>query len=158
MVRVKNGIVIYENQRLASAPVNLVALAQACGYKVNQMAENLNISPRQLERQFLSSLGVSPKYWMRLQRMILARQLIRTGTPLKATALELGFVKYDKFAQEMKRFYQITPMEMVGRERQKCYDHESFNHPPSSEQRDSVASETPLRDPKPAPIPADPPK
>lgn len=133
MVKVKNGIVIYENQRLAAAPVNLVALAQTCSYKVNQLAAELGLSTRQLERQFLTSLGVSPKYWMRLQRMILARQLIRTGTPLKATALELGFAKYDKFAQEMRRFYQISPLEMVGRERQNCYDPESFTLSPNQD-------------------------
>lgn len=128
MVRIKNGIVVYEAHRRAAAPVNLVTLAQECRYKVNQVAAVLAISTRQLERQFRTSLGVSPKYWMRLQRMIRARHLIREGVALKAIAIELGFVKYDKFALEMRRFYQLSPMAMVGAERQKCFDPATYSN------------------------------
>ncbi len=129
MVKYKNDIVIYENQRLASAPVNLADLALDCGYKVNQVSEHLNISPRQLERQFLRTIGISPKYWMRLQRMIRARHLIRSGRPLKAIALDLGFTKYDKFAKEMRQFYQLSPLDMVGKERRNCYEAGAFSVP-----------------------------
>jgi transcriptional regulator GlxA family with amidase domain len=129
MVKIKNGFVIFEHYRRAEAPVNLVELAQTCGYRVNEVSVQLKISTRQLERHFSNALGVSPKYWMQLQRMIRARQLIREGNPLKAITLELGFIKYDKFAQELKRFYGISPLAMVGTERQKCYDPEAFSKP-----------------------------
>ena len=129
MVKIKNGIVIFEHHRRAEAPVNLVELAQTCGYKVNQMSIHLDVSTRQLERYFRSALGVSPKYWMRMQRMIRARQLIREGNPLKAIALDLGFIKYDKFAQELRRYYEMSPLEMVGNERRKCYDPSAYSTP-----------------------------
>lgn len=122
MVRIKNGIVIFEHQRRAEAPVNLAELAQNCHYRVNQVAEQLEISPRQLERHFHKAVGVSPKYWMRIQRMIRARHMIRNGISLKTIASDLGFLKYDKFAQETKRFYELSPLQMVGSERRKCYE------------------------------------
>ncbi len=122
MVLVNDGIILYCHPRRAEAAVNLVELAQESRYKVNRMAASLRLSPRQLERDFQNALGVSPKYWMRLQRMIRARQLIRCGVALKAVALELGFAKYDKFALELREFYNLSPLEMVHRERTLCYD------------------------------------
>ena len=127
MVKFKNDIVVYENSQLDAAPINLADLAQTCGYKVNQVSSQLKISPRQLERQFLKTIGISPKYWMRLQRMIRARHLIRSGRALKAIALELGFTKYDKFARELRQFYQLSPLDMVDNERRNCYDAGAFS-------------------------------
>ena len=136
MVKLRNEIVVFEHNRRAEPPVNLVELARRCGYKVNRVAKVLEISTRQLERQFLDALGVSPKYWMRLQRSIRARHLIREGTPLKAVALELGFLKYDKFAQEMRHFYNLNPMEMVSQERRNCYDAALFQDDPEQHEPD----------------------
>ena len=127
MVRLKNGMVVYEYTRRSQAPVNLGELAHGCAYKVSRMTEKLEISSRQLERHFQKALGVSPKYWMRMQRMIRARQLIREGNTLKAISLDLGFSKYDKFAQELKSFYNVSPLEMVACERRNCYEPAAFD-------------------------------
>ena len=61
MVRLKNGMVVYEYTRRSQAPVNLGELAHGCAYKVSRMTEKLEISSRQLERHFQKALGVSPK-------------------------------------------------------------------------------------------------
>ncbi len=127
MVRLKNGIVVYEYTRRSQAPVNLCELAHECAYKVSKMTDELGISSRQLERHFQSALGVSPKYWMRIQRMLRARQMIREGNSLKVISLDLGFSKYDKFAQELKNFYQVSPLEMVACERRACYEPAAFD-------------------------------
>ena len=61
-----------------------------------------------------------------MQRMIRARQLIRRGMSLETIARDVGFTKHHKFAQKLKRFYQLGPVEMVNSERKKCDDPLSF--------------------------------
>ncbi|MCS1410870.1 MAG: hypothetical protein M2R45_04065 [Verrucomicrobia subdivision 3 bacterium] len=90
------------------------------------MSEEFGILSRQLERHFQKALGVSPKCWMRMQKIFRVRQLICEGNVLKAISLDLGFSNYDKFAQELRNFYHVSPLEVVACERCNYYEPAAF--------------------------------
>lgn len=120
MIVIKNGRVLFDTNRRVQDPINMVELAFQSGYKVSGMSELLEISPRHLERMFYDSLGVSPKYWLRLQRMIRARYLVREGFPLKHISVFLGFKRYSHFIAEVRAFYDMPPVQMVDLEKRRC--------------------------------------
>ena len=120
MIVTKNGRVLYDSCRRVQESVNMVELAFRSGYKVGEMSKTLGISSRHLERMFFYALGVSPKYWLRQQRMIRARYLLREGTPLKYVSVTLGFRRYSHFIAEVRAFYDMPPVKMVETEKRRC--------------------------------------
>jgi AraC-like DNA-binding protein len=120
MIVIKNGRVLYDSSRRVQDPINMVELAFQSGYKVSEMSKLLGISSRHLERMFYEALGVSPKYWLRQQRMIRARYLVREGFPLKHISVFLGFKRYSHFIAEVRAFYDMPPVQMVDLEKRRC--------------------------------------
>ncbi|MGB1521037.1 MAG: helix-turn-helix transcriptional regulator, partial [Limisphaerales bacterium] len=90
----------------------------------NEISKELGISSRQLERMFHAALGLTPKAWMREQRMVRARQLIREGCILKSIALLLGFKRYSHFNTEIQAYYGMSPTRLVSSEKSLCFDSE----------------------------------
>jgi len=96
-------------------PEPLRPLARELGFKVNRMGLALGVSERQLHRVFTESLGISPKDWMRRERMVEARQFLMEGRAVKDVAMELGFAAPKDFGREFVAIYGMTPTEFQRR-------------------------------------------
>lgn len=82
-------------------------LASACG-----------LSPRQLQRRFLSALGISPRhYWMKC-RIRSACEALRSGGEKKSVlAARLGFCDQSSFTAQFRRHTGLTPTAYVRQRR-----------------------------------------
>lgn len=110
----RNGRVVAVRPRELE-PEPLRPLARELGFRVNRMSLALEVSERQLHRIFTDSLGISPKDWMRRERMVEARQLLSEGKAVKEVAMELGFASGKDFSREFQNIYEVTPTEFQRR-------------------------------------------
>ncbi len=90
-------------------PRSLTELACACGYNVSRICKVLVISERQFRRVFADGLGMAPKQWLRNDRMVAARSLLREGRSIKEVAMDLGYATSKVFAREFYGFYEVSP-------------------------------------------------
>jgi len=81
--------------------------------RIDALVSELNVSPRKLERNFLSHVGVSPKMFSRLVRFDRAvRDLAARGSrPWPQFALEHGYADQAHFINEFREFAGVTPAE-----------------------------------------------
>jgi AraC-like DNA-binding protein len=96
-------------------PVVLRPIIREMGFKVMNLCAYFHVSDRQLHRAFTDSLGISPKDWMRRERMVEARQLLLEGLPIKEAATELGFPSTKDFSREFQSFYEVSPTDFQRR-------------------------------------------
>jgi AraC-like DNA-binding protein len=89
------------------------ALAAQARFEPNRLALLSDISVRQLERYFARDLRVSPKTWLREQRMLAACSLLSTANSVKDIAYSLHFKHVSHFCSEFKKHYGITPTQYV---------------------------------------------
>ena len=81
------------------ADISVAAIAQACA-----------LSRSHFTRQFKKSALVSPKEWMREQRILRGKQLLQTSRLLLADiALECGFSDQSHFCRTFVRTEGVTP-------------------------------------------------
>lgn len=90
-------------------PLSLSAIARETCYRVDRLCLVLGISERHLRRVFEEGLGISPKDWLRKERMVAARSLLREGSAVKEVSADLGFASAKIFAREFQEFYGVTP-------------------------------------------------
>ena len=90
-------------------PLLLTDLVRSCGYNVGRVCKELEISERQFRRVFTDGLGMPPKQWMRQDRMVTARSLLREGRSIKEVAMDLGYATSKVFAREFHGFYEVSP-------------------------------------------------
>ncbi len=77
---------------------------------VGDMAEIAGISQSQLFRRFQEETGNSPMGWMRQERMVLARYLLRsTELPITQVALRCGYSDPFHFSRDFKRSHGDAP-------------------------------------------------
>jgi len=78
---------------------------------VTEISELLGWSPRHLERQFLSRIGIGPKTLVRTIRFQTLLKLIRTSSPPEwsTLALDCGFFDQAHLIREFKRFSGESP-------------------------------------------------
>lgn len=79
---------------------------------VTALAERLNLSRRQLERDFLEWVGVPPKVFMAIRRSQRALALLSgpsRAAPLADIALVAGYADQSHMTRELKRYLGITP-------------------------------------------------
>jgi AraC-like DNA-binding protein len=79
------------------------------GMRVARVARAVGLSERQLERRFLTRVGVSPKRYARLLRFERAQRLARGGHSLSRVAFESGYADQPHFIREFRRFAGTTP-------------------------------------------------
>ena len=91
-------------------------IAKDTGFKVSKMCAVFHVSDRQFHRTFNDSLGISPKDWLRRERMVQARQLLMEGLPIKEAASELGFPSTKDFSREFQNFYEVSPTDFQRRQ------------------------------------------
>jgi AraC-like DNA-binding protein len=107
-------------RRRAAAPPDATALkavqlvhASRGRKRIDSLVSELNISPRRLERNFLTHVGMSPKLFSRLVRFDrTVRDLAGRGaTPWSQFALAHGYADQAHFINEFREFAGVTPAE-----------------------------------------------
>lgn len=121
-LRIENraGQLVLRGGRLMGL-VPLAVLAGECRFRVDEMCDRLGISDRHLHRVFSESIGLAPKDWLRRQRMVTARFLLRDGASIKQAAIELGFAHPKDFTREFRACYDLTPTTFIDREAERAF-------------------------------------
>lgn len=106
-------------QRLPGQTINaariqegIALIRQANGVvAVNTLAAQLYMSPRNFERHFLQTVGVSPKTFARIVRFLHLKQQLKTKSypHLLSLALENGFYDHAHLTREFKTFSGESP-------------------------------------------------
>ena len=73
-------------------------------YRVANLARNVNVTPRQLERYFLRTRDCHPRDWIRDLRMKDAMRLKRHGLLDKEIAALLGFRYASDFSRALRQY------------------------------------------------------
>lgn len=69
----------------------------------------LGCSSRYLHTLFVRDIGLPPKHWMKLERMVVARRKLEGGKSPKEVARDLGFMSVHTFCRQFHLFYRTTP-------------------------------------------------
>lgn len=99
---------------------DLLELAEAEGFSVSGVAEELGLTNRQLEYAVERVAGLRPKELFRRHRMLLARRLVAEGYSLQVIAQRLGFKHYTHFASEVKSYFNLPPRQFQKSVRAMC--------------------------------------
>ena len=81
------------------------------GDTIKRLTQQINLSQRQLERQFQQHLGLSPKHFSRISRVGKARCIIKQSpsTTLAEVALSSGFFDQSHFHRDFTRVVGMSP-------------------------------------------------
>ena len=71
------------------------------------------ISPRSMQRHFLSALGMTPKQFAQIKRACHAVELLRAGMRPSQAALEAGFADQPHLTRSLKAIMGQTPAELA---------------------------------------------
>lgn len=78
-----------------------------------QLAEQLFISERQLQRKCKSVFNLSPNAYIRNYRLQKARQLLEKGARVSEVVDQCGFASHSYFSQCFKALFNVTPSEFT---------------------------------------------
>ena len=87
----------------------LERLAFSKGYRVADVCRALGCSNRYLHILFVRDIGLPPKHWMKLERMVVARRKLEGGKPPEEVARDLGFMSLHTFCRQFYLYYQTSP-------------------------------------------------
>lgn len=79
------------------------------GYRVADVCRALGCSQRYLHTLFVRDIGLAPKHWMKLERMVVARRMLEGGKNPEQVCRDLGFMSKHTFHRQFQEFYQTTP-------------------------------------------------
>jgi AraC-like DNA-binding protein len=82
--------------------------AEASGFRAANLAAEIGVSQRQLERYVKRQFGRSPQRWLTELRMSKALLLIECMDSVKEVAYSLGFKQVSHFCREFKKFHGLT--------------------------------------------------
>src|SRR5688572_19627233 len=101
----------FQGGSAGAACAALHALATSCDYDGKKLARMFNISQRQLQRMFSAELARSPQSWLNEQRLLAARDMLKTAHSIKEVAYTLGFRRTSQFSRDFRRMFGFTPSE-----------------------------------------------
>lgn len=78
---------------------------------VSEVASQLNISKRQLERIFLKNVGISPKKFSRIARFNTSIKLFERAKSLTALTYEAGYFDPSHLIRDFREFTGLSPKE-----------------------------------------------
>lgn len=93
----------------------LNAMARRADYRVTQLAELMECSPRQLRRYVREDFGESPRAWLRRLRLEAARVALldvaaqAQPTAISRVARRMGYTSTSNFTRDFRRQYGETP-------------------------------------------------
>jgi AraC-like DNA-binding protein len=92
-----------------SRKIPLEQLAFENGYRFDTVCDAVSCNPRRLHEIFVRDLGLTPKDWLKSERMAAACRMLEGGCwPAKAARL-LGFATQSNFGREFTATYGIPP-------------------------------------------------
>jgi methylphosphotriester-DNA--protein-cysteine methyltransferase len=103
-------------------PLSLGQIARAGEYKMSSLCDRIGVSERHLRRVFEEGIGIAPKDWLRQERMVAARSLLRQGSPIKEVAIDLGFTTSKMFSRDFQLFYGLKPTEFQRKEQANIFN------------------------------------
>ena len=115
-----DGVVYYTLPSGSRIPLS--GLAKECGYRIDKLCSMLGVSPRHFRRQFDSSLGICPKKYLKSERMVSARTLLRGGLSIKEVSVQLGFNSQKDFYREFREYYKVAPTDFRSQESERVFD------------------------------------
>jgi AraC-like DNA-binding protein len=87
----------------------LESLALRHGYRVGAICGELGLSESYLREMFTRDVGLTPKQWMRWERMVVARRMICWELDCETIAERLGFADCNSFRREFRKVYGVPP-------------------------------------------------
>lgn len=87
---------------------HLEGLALARGYRVGEVCGELGVSEPYFRAVVLRDIGLSPKEWMRRERMVMARRMLVAGEESGRVAGVLGFADHNSFRREFRSLHGVT--------------------------------------------------
>lgn len=87
----------------------LERLALSNCYRVADVCAVLGCSERYLYTAFMRDIGLSPKTWMNLERMVVARRMMEGGKQIDQVAKDLGFLSLEAFRRRFYHVYGMSP-------------------------------------------------
>jgi transcriptional regulator GlxA family with amidase domain len=96
---------------LPRLPEVLAVVQQQLSHKlsITDLAAVAGLSRFHFMRMFAQATGLTPMAYITQQRIVLAKQLLQTGTTPVVVALETGFFDQSHFARYFKKFVGTTP-------------------------------------------------
>ena len=83
--------------------------------RVRDVARDVGLSERQLERRFLSRVGIGPRRYASLRRFERAVALAPRAPSLTHVAYQAGYADHSHFVREVRRLTGSTPGELLRR-------------------------------------------
>lgn len=77
--------------------------------RIDTLAACSGVSRRQIERNFLDVVGLTPKAFAAIRRFRYAGARLRTGASMAETALEAGYADQSHMCREFRRFAGLNP-------------------------------------------------
>ncbi|QTN34022.1 helix-turn-helix transcriptional regulator [Akkermansiaceae bacterium] len=96
--------------------ISLFKLAVACQFRLDAVSQRIDLSTRHFRRLFAEEIGICPKQWLKSERMVYARTLLRSGMAIKEVAEHLGFKEQKSFNREFRSCYMLSPSEFRNQE------------------------------------------
>ncbi len=97
-------------------PLSLSQIAREGDFRMSCLCDRIGVSERHLRRVFDEGLGIAPKEWLRQERMVAARKLLRHGSPIKEVAIDLGFSNSKVFSRDFVAFHGVKPTDFQRKE------------------------------------------
>jgi len=94
--------------------------AKAAGYRVDDLAARLGVSPRNLRREFKDSFGKVLKNWLVELRELEVRRRLLGNESIQEIAYSVGFSHAKELAREFIKVYGVKPSIYRARERQRA--------------------------------------
>ena len=91
----------------------LERLALAKSYRVAAICAALGCSQRTLYSVFRRDIGLPPKTWLNLERMVVARRKLEGGKTIEQVSNDLGFLSVSSFRRGFVKAYQISPAQLL---------------------------------------------
>jgi AraC family transcriptional regulator of adaptative response / DNA-3-methyladenine glycosylase II len=97
-------------------PLSLSQIAREGDFRMSSLCDRIGVSERHLRRVFVEGIGIAPKEWLRQERMVAARKLLRHGSPIKEVAIDLGFSNSKVFSRDFVTFHGVKPTDFQRKE------------------------------------------
>ena len=106
------------SSQLARSAAQQIGQDYLAEHSLEELAEELGVTDRQMRRVFREEFGVSPVEFWQTRRLLLAKQLL-TDSRMSVTAVAFasGFQSLRRFNALLKERYRLTPTELRKRQR-----------------------------------------
>ncbi len=114
------------SSQLARDTVSYINQDFLAAHSLEDLAERLGITDRQMRRVFRDEFGVSPIEYWQTQRLLLAKQLLTDSSlSVASVAMASGFQSLRRFNFALKERYRMTPTELRKKQKEYPVEHSS---------------------------------